>query len=149
MQTGLLVPLVREHPSPTRERDPVTTQVVVTSFGYLHGEAPPAHITVDVRDVLCNPHTDPAMRNLTGMDRRVKYHVLTTPGCIELGKSLSLMIRGLVRCTSTVYVAVGCSGGRHRSVVLVESLADDLRPRGIDARVHHRDLHRPVVRNTR
>jgi RNase adaptor protein for sRNA GlmZ degradation len=50
--------------------------VVLVSFGYLHGPAPEAHVTVDVRESLYDPRIDPGMRELTGSDARVAHRVM-------------------------------------------------------------------------
>lgn len=125
-------------------------QVVVTSFGYGHSPAPEADITLDTRRHLRNPHADPAMRQLTGMDRSVRQHVLTTPGVRRLITTTDAMVRALLDDVADarsrlVRVATGCVGGRHRSVVLAEEIATELRAHGIGAEVAHRDIDKPVI----
>lgn len=125
-------------------------QVVVTSFGYGHAPAPEANITIDARRHLRNPHEDPAMRTLTGLNDRVRAHVRDTPGASWLVANTALMARGLLDSVADarqhlVTVATGCVGGRHRSVALAEDIALTLRAQGIGVEVEHRDIDKPVI----
>lgn len=123
-----------------------TTRVEVTSFGYLHGDPPPGHITVDVRDLLRNPHVDPGMRELTGFDKPVRDLVVSTPGAHQLVGDLTTVVCGLAALgRGVVRVGFGCAGGRHRSVVLARELTHTLAVLGVGVSVTHRDAHRPVV----
>jgi UPF0042 nucleotide-binding protein len=137
--------------SPIRSSHHGLSQVVVTSFGYLHGPAPAAELTVDVRDVLRDPRVEPALRELTGLESPVRARVLATPGARELVTALLPPIAVLLAAATTgpqhymVRVAIGCAGGRHRSVVLANELTNRLRIAGISAEVEHRDILRPVV----
>lgn len=123
--------------------------VVITSFGYLHDPAPAADITVDVRRHLRDPHVDPTFRELTGTDSAVWDRVLSTPGAVDLVAGITAAVVALMPAARIdgrlVRVAVGCAGGRHRSVVLAESICDRLGVSGWEAEVEHRDIHRPVV----
>lgn len=125
-------------------------EVVVTSFGYLHAPAPPADIVVDVRHHLRDPHVDPTFRELTGQDAAVWHRVLGTPGATGLVDGLTVAVRALLPAARTagrlITVAIGCAGGRHRSVVLADSLAERLAMAGVGAEAEHRDIDRPVVR---
>jgi UPF0042 nucleotide-binding protein len=127
-----------------------TVRVVVESFGYLHNPAPAAHVTIDLREALYNPHHDPAMRALTGLDPLVRDHVLATPGAEKILHGTALQVFGLLpghhRRGKLVKVAFGCAGGRHRSVVAANELTNLLLAAGIGAEVSHRDILRPVVR---
>lgn len=123
--------------------------VVVMSFGYLHGRAPVADIIVDVREHLRDPHSDPGVRQLTGHDAAVGARVLATPGARELISGVTLTAAALLRAARAtgrvVRVAIGCAGGRHRSVVIAGEVALQLTFAGWDARVEHRHIHYPVV----
>jgi RNase adapter protein RapZ len=134
----------------TTPTTPSTVRVVVESFGYLHGPPPVAHLTVDVRDLLRNPHIDPAMRELTGSHPAVRDHVLHTPGAVGVLGGTWVLLRKLTHVVppgdGVVTVAFGCAGGRHRSVALADKLVALLIRDGVDAVVRHRDVHRPVVR---
>lgn len=97
-------------------------QVVVTSFGYLHGDPPKADIVVDVRNYLLDPHVDPAFRALTGHDTAVMERVLAIPGAQGLIDALvaaaAALLPGACNTGRLVQIAVSCAGGRHRSVVI-------------------------------
>ncbi|MFE3206305.1 hypothetical protein [Embleya sp. NPDC059237] len=126
-----------------------TPPIRVVSFGYGHGPAPDAHITVDLRPRFRNPHHDPSMRERTGLDADVYAHVLATPG-------IEILIAGIARAAldmhtaigGPVVVATGCVGGRHRAVGAARRLADHITAAGIAVDVHHRDVHRPVLTGT-
>ena len=126
----------------------IQVRVVVESFGYLHGPSPTAHIVVDLRSILYNPHADPAMRDLTGLEPRVRDHVLATPGAIQIIRSLYPVTRALLRIQDpaglVVRVAFGCAGGRHRAVAMANEFTHGLINAGIGADVLHRDILRPV-----
>jgi len=120
--------------------------VRIISFGYLHGGPPPAQITIDLRELFRDPHIDPAMRELTGLDQAVVDNVLAQPGARRFAVDLTECLTGLSTVTDTVTVAVGCAGGRHRSVVLANLLANWFADYGYGAAtVEHRDLDKPVV----
>jgi UPF0042 nucleotide-binding protein len=126
--------------------------VTITSFGYRHSpELPQATITLDVRERLRDPHVAPAMRELTGLDQVVAEHVAATPGAARLVRHTALMVADLVAETAgdCVGLAIGCVGGRHRSVALAELIRDELAFLGVRADVNHRDLRKPVISTTR
>lgn len=122
--------------------------VRVVSFGYGHGDAPAAHLTLDLRHHFRDPHVRPEMRELTAVHRKVRRAVLGTPGIRAL---LAATVRAVQAfdagpsATGTV-VSVGGHGGRHRSAVAADALARRLRRRGHHVTVEHRDLHLPVIR---
>ncbi|MEU8104501.1 RNase adapter RapZ [Nonomuraea muscovyensis] len=125
-------------------------QVVIKSFGYGHAPAPRADITLDTRTSLRNPHHDPAMRYLTGLDMAVRSHVMTTPGATGMLRNLAAMVTAMLddfvnAQGRVVRVAIGCVGGRHRSVALAEELAASLRADGVGVEVDHRDIAKPVL----
>lgn len=122
--------------------------VTIISFGYRHSpKHPEATITLDVRDRLRDPHVSPAMRELTGLDQVVADHVAATPGAARLVRHTALMIADLVAETSgdCVGLAIGCAGGRHRSVALAELIRTELGFLGVEAAVNHRDLGKQVI----
>lgn len=121
------------------------TSVLVISFGYLHGDPPPAHITIDVRYLFRDPHVDPAMRQKTGRDQAVIDNVMKQPGAQRFVCDLAHTMSGL-SIVGDVTVAIGCAGGRHRSVVLADQCATWLAQDGYrQATVEHRDVNQPVV----
>ncbi|MEV0698616.1 RNase adapter RapZ [Saccharopolyspora sp. NPDC050389] len=123
--------------------------VVVTSFGYGHAPAPGrADVTLDVRRHFRNPHHNPQMRQLTGQHEPVRKHVLNTPGVLRLVENTAQQARDLLNAsadTRQVVIAVGCVGGRHRSVAIADGIVSALRDAGINAAVHHRDITRDVL----
>lgn len=125
-------------------------RVVVESFGYLHGPAPEAHVTIDLRQALYDPHVDPALRELTGLYPVVREHVLGTPGADQIVRGTATLVDAMLpghdQRHLMVRVAFGCAGGRHRSVVLANELTNLLLAAGIGAEVSHRDILRSVVR---
>ncbi|HPW16920.1 MAG TPA: RNase adapter RapZ [Candidatus Aminicenantes bacterium] len=121
-------------------------QVVVTSFGYKHGLPLEADFVFDTR-LLANPFYVDRLRTRTGRTPSVRKHVLGSPGAREfldrLFGFLDFVLPRLAREGKTsVAAAVGCTGGKHRSVVVAEELARHLRERGHDARAYHRDLYK-------
>lgn len=124
----------------------------VESFGFLHGVPPiPATALVaDLREQLHDPHTDPALRELTGHHPEVRHKVLTTPGAVTVleeitGRAVTLFHGWDDPRFRMVHVMIGCQGGRHRSVVIAEEVAAQLTAHGITAVVTHHHIDRPVV----
>ncbi|MBA3982606.1 MAG: RNase adapter RapZ [Acidimicrobiia bacterium] len=121
-------------------------QLAVESFGYKHGLPLDADIVMDVR-FLPNPHWVDELRPLTGHDPVVRDYVLNrdqTREFLERFSQLVLVLLPSYRAEGRNYltVAVGCTGGRHRSVAIVAELADRLRTSGITVRATHRDVAR-------
>ena len=121
-------------------------QIAVESFGYKYGLPIDADIVMDVR-FLPNPHWEEALRPLTGHDPAVRDFVLERAQASDFldrfeGLMLSLLPSYEVEGKSYLTVAVGCTGGRHRSVAVVEELASRLREHGYAVRTGHRDLSR-------
>ena len=121
--------------------------VEIVSFGFLHGPAPEADVVLDLRRAFRDPHVDPAMRQLTGRDRRVQRAVLGTKGVRRLLRATARQVAAYASGPSVdrIVIGSGCAGGRHRSVVVADRLGRQLRRRGHTVTVHHRDLHQPVV----
>ncbi len=124
--------------------------VVVYSFGFKHAPADDADIVIDVR-FLPNPFYDPELRNLTGLDAPVRDFVMERP---ETKEFLDRW-RALLDCIMPGYVsegkqqlaiAVGCTGGQHRSVALAVATGAYLKKRGYNVHVTHRDLFRAETR---
>ena len=120
--------------------------VSLISFGFKHGTPLDVDTIFDVR-FLPNPHYDPELRPLTGHDAPVREVVLGQDDAREFlertGELLSFLIPRYAAEGKTYFtVGVGCTGGRHRSVVIVEDLARRLRSEDaeIDLFVRHRDL---------
>jgi len=124
-----------------------TTRVTVLSFGYKYGLPMDADLVVDVR-FLPNPHWIPELRESTGRDAEVRDYVLGQEGArdfLDQYHQLLRLISGGYRREGKRYltVAVGCTGGKHRSVAISEELARRLAEQdGLSVRVEHRDLGR-------
>jgi len=124
-----------------------TTRVTVLSFGYKYGLPMDADLVVDVR-FLPNPHWIPELREFTGRDAEVRDYVLGQEGArdfLDQYHQLLRLISGGYRREGKRYltVAVGCTGGKHRSVAISEELARRLAEQdGLSVRVEHRDLGR-------
>ncbi|MGI9029107.1 MAG: RNase adapter RapZ [Ilumatobacteraceae bacterium] len=121
-------------------------QLAVESFGFKHGLPLDADIVMDVR-FLPNPHWEEALRPLTGHDPVVRAFVLERPECAAFLDRLDELLRTILPAyqaegRSYLTIAIGCTGGRHRSVVIAEELAARLRARGTAVRTTHRDVGR-------
>ena len=120
--------------------------VFVTSFSYRKGLPRDADLVFDVR-FLRNPHWDPALRPLTGRDPGVAAYVEADPAVQPFFERLTGFLMPLLpsyKLEGKTYltIAIGCTGGRHRSVYIAERLAAALQAGGIKASIGHRDLDR-------
>ncbi len=130
-------------------RDRAHARLVVTllSFGYKHGVPLDADLVFDVR-CLPNPHFVPALRPFTGRDRPVVRFMERDPSTREFIERLEDYLRFVMphyvaEGKSYLTIAIGCTGGRHRSVMIAERLRRALRDvGGITVRVRHRDVAR-------
>jgi UPF0042 nucleotide-binding protein len=121
-------------------------QTTVLSFGYKYGLPLDVDLVLDCR-FLPNPNWVEELRPRTGHDAEVRDYVLGFPqtGVFleRLDHLLDLLLPAYVEeGKAYLTVALGCTGGRHRSVVISEELAAALRRRGFEPRVHHRDVDR-------
>jgi UPF0042 nucleotide-binding protein len=121
-------------------------QTSIVSFGFKHGLPTDVDLVFDCR-FLPNPHWVESLRPLPGTDPRVRRYVLKQPETeaflAELERLFALLLPAYVReGKAYLSIAVGCTGGHHRSVVLAEELAKVLERLGFEARVHHRDVER-------
>lgn len=121
-------------------------QTTVVSFGFKHGIPLDVDLVLDCR-FLPNPHWVEELRGYSGLDQPVRDYVLGQPDAgaflDKLDDLFGLLLPSYVReGKSYLSVAVGCTGGRHRSVVLAEELARRIQARGFQPTVHHRDLDR-------
>jgi UPF0042 nucleotide-binding protein len=118
--------------------------VQVVSFAYRNGLPRDADLVFDVR-FLANPHYQPALRPLTGCDPAVAEFIERDAGCSGFLDGLTNMLAALLpryerEGKSYLTIAVGCTGGRHRSVYLAERLVAWLNARGRRCGLLHRDL---------
>jgi len=128
------------------ESDDRPMRTTITSFGYKHGLPRDADLILDCR-FLPNPHWIPELRPLTGLDGPVREHVLshevTQEFLDQLGDLLGMLMPAYVaEGKSYLSIALGCTGGRHRSVAVAETVAEMLRGREFDPVVTHRDIGR-------
>lgn len=120
------------------------TRLSVVSFAYPRGLPADADFVFDVR-FLDNPHYDAALKPLTGRNPKVAAHIAADQGYAKFFKALTDFL-GLVLGRfesdgkSDITVAIGCTGGRHRSVYVAEEVGRWLAARGRPATVRHRDL---------
>lgn len=121
--------------------------VAIESFSYRQGLPREADLVFDVR-FLANPHYIEALRPLTGRDVAVADYVARDPAFAGFIADLSQMLNRLLPLyrregKSYLTVAIGCTGGRHRSIAVAERLAIDLRAAGHRVQVRHRDTNVP------
>ena len=127
----------------TRARSPLS--VAIVSFGFRRGVPADADIVFDVR-FLPNPHFVSSLRPWSGRHARVARYVFKAAAARTFLSHTVKMLRFLLphyiaEGKSYLTVAIGCTGGRHRSVAMAEALGRRLKPiRGIDLRVRHRDV---------
>ena len=118
----------------------------VLSFGFKYGIPVDADLVADMR-FLANPHWNDELRPLSGLDPQVRDAVLTEPACEPFIDGyltlLGLMHDGYLREGKRyLTLAIGCTGGRHRSVAVAEEVARRMRESGVPTLVVHRDLGR-------
>jgi UPF0042 nucleotide-binding protein len=128
-------------------RTPGKLAVTFESFGFKYGTVRDPDLLFDVR-FLPNPHYEPEMRLLTGLDPRVQEYVNTGGALDEFYEHLYPMLdyllpQYLAEGKSHLVVAVGCTGGRHRSVTITESLGERFKDTpDYVIEVVHRDIDR-------
>jgi UPF0042 nucleotide-binding protein len=123
--------------------------VSVVSFGFRYGIPADADLVFDVR-FLPNPHFVPRLRPFSGKDPRVARYIRSFPQTGESLRRIQSLLAYLIphyirEGKSYLTVALGCTGGRHRSVALAEVIRHALQRRGHAAKVVHRDLEKSVA----
>ncbi len=126
--------------------EPGKMNVNVISFGFRHGVPADADLLFDVR-FLTNPYFVSELKELKGTDQGVVDFVLGLPESAELITRLTDLLDYLIPLytregKSYLTIAIGCTGGRHRSVVLADKISRDLASRSIYAKGLHRDINR-------
>jgi UPF0042 nucleotide-binding protein len=126
--------------------DVMNLKITVVSFGFKYGIPPDADFVADMR-FLPNPHWVPELRPRTGRDPEVAAYVRERPGAEEFLEGFLGVLEGVTRGYLTegkrfMTVAVGCTGGKHRSVAMTVEIARRLAERGHHVRATHRDLGR-------
>jgi UPF0042 nucleotide-binding protein len=124
----------------------VRLKVSVVSFGFKYGIPVDTDFMADMR-FLPNPHWIPELRPRTGLDPEVADYVLEQEGAAEFVDRWVELIAGVAdgylrQGKRFAQVAIGCTGGKHRSVTVTEEVVRRLQERGIEARGYHRDLGR-------
>ncbi|MEM7342357.1 MAG: RNase adapter RapZ [Actinomycetota bacterium] len=121
-------------------------RIVLSSFGFKHGLPLDADVVWDCR-FLPNPHWEPDLRPLSGMDPEIQTYVLDREVTAEFIDQLTGILDTLLPAydsegKSHLSIAFGCTGGRHRSVAVAEEVARRLSDKGWRPRISHRDVHR-------
>jgi RNase adapter protein RapZ len=129
-----------------REDGSSPMQTSVVSFGYKHGIPLDVDLVFDCR-FLPNPYWDESLRHLSGLDDAVRDFVLGQPDTQtfleKVGDLLAMLVPAFGReGKSYLSIALGCTGGRHRSVVLAEELRRRIADTGVSTNVFHRDIDR-------
>ncbi len=128
------------------ETEDQSTRFQIMSFGFKNGVPVDSDMVFDVR-FLPNPHWVPRLRPQTGLSEDVASYVLSQPGAAEFLDQLT----GLIDTIEPGYaregkrqatIAIGCTGGKHRSTAISEAFAERLRAKGMQVSVLHRDLGR-------
>ena len=136
--------LLLERFSPDRKGGPMRVQVL--SFGHKYGNPGDLELLFDVRH-LPNPHFVPELRPLSGHDKRVVKYLKEQPEVLETLNRFYDLLEYLLpqykrEGKSYVTVGIGCTGGRHRSVMIANALNRKLRRAGFDAHAVHRDVRK-------
>ena len=118
--------------------------VTISSFGFSRGAPPNADMMFDMR-YLDNPHWEPGLRELTGLDAPVGEFIEKSAVFASTFDKMASLLRELLpryadQGKTYVNIAIGCTGGRHRSVYTAEKLANALREAGFSPTVLHRNL---------
>lgn len=126
--------------------DATRLKVSIISFGFKYGIPVDADFVADMR-FLPNPYWVPELRASTGRDREVSDYVLGQPGAADFLDGYVPVLEGvaagyLQEGKRFMTVAIGCTGGKHRSVAMSEEIARRLTLAGYDTRARHRDLGR-------
>ena len=119
-------------------------KINIMSFGYKYGMAEDANFVQDVR-FLPNPYYDEDLKEKSGLDLSVREYVKQTPEAreyiLKLKTFLELyVLQSLMAQRESITVAIGCTGGRHRSVTVAIELFDYLVSKGYNTEISHRDI---------
>ncbi len=126
------------------QRDESKIRIYVTSFGYRYGLPPDSDLVFDVR-FLPNPNYIPRFKNQTGRNPGVARYIRSFPQTVEfIGRISDLLVYLLPHYIregkSYLTIAFGCTGGQHRSVMIADTIRENLVKAGFKAKVTHRDL---------
>ncbi len=122
--------------------------IYVNSFGYRHGVPPDSDLVFDVR-FLPNPNYVPEYRNLSGRNPRVARYIRSFPQTVEFIERISDLLIYLLphyvrEGKSYLTISFGCTGGRHRSVMIADEISKRLKRAGYTVKTAHRDLRKPL-----
>ena len=134
-----------------RLKDKPKFNLHLSSFGFKRGVPLDADIILDVRS-MPNPYYDPKLRSKAGTDPEVQAYVFT-PNSLEFYSKMREFVRELVEAAKSAgranyNLAIGCTGGQHRSVAVVEKLAIDLAD-SFNPQLNHRDLEQSLTEHSR
>lgn len=118
--------------------------ISIVSFGYKNGLPMEADVVMDVR-FLKNPYYEPELKTKTGLDGEVQEFIKQSPFAMEFLQKFTDMViylipKYILEGKSYLTIAVGCSGGKHRSVFMAHSLAETLRNKNFKVSEFHRDI---------
>ncbi len=143
--TGLSLNQLKSRIAALLEPDEKPFSVNITSFGYKLGIPPEADLVFDVR-CLANPYYEDSLRERNGLDPAVSAYVFRDGAAAELTERLRSLVEFLIplyeRDRQELNIAVGCTGGHHRSVAVAQALGDRLEHPGLTVSVSHRDMER-------
>jgi UPF0042 nucleotide-binding protein len=119
-------------------------KLLVKSFGFKYGLPPDVDFVFDVR-CLPNPYWEPTLKALSGLNAPVIQYLEQIPAVQHLLKDIAAFISTWVPYfeaddRAQLTIAIGCTGGQHRSVYIVETLAKKLRENKIDVQIQHQNL---------
>ena len=126
----------------------ILSMISVVSFGFRYGVPADADLVFDVR-FLPNPHFVQRLRPFSGKDQRVARYIRSFPQTGQFLRRIESLLAYLIphyirEGKSYLTIALGCTGGRHRSVALSEVIRHNLQKRGYSTKVVHRDLDKTV-----
>ena len=119
-------------------------KITVMSFGFKYGEPTGYNMVFDVR-AFKNPFYVKNLKNMTGNDKAVQDYVLSSPASREFLEKLTEMTEFIINVSAkrkSIVIAIGCTGGQHRSVTFANMLAQNLKSKGYEPRGVHRDINK-------
>lgn len=124
--------------------DAMPMRLHVTSFGFKHGIPPDTDIIMDVR-FIANPFFVPHLKSKNGKDEAVKNYILSNPVAGEFIDKFQKLLNFLIPLyeqegKAYLTIAIGCTGGQHRSVVIAETICDHIKRPGRPINITHRDI---------
>lgn len=124
-------------------------QILLKSFGFKYARSPEADFVFDVR-CLPNPYWEPELKELSGLDEPVAHYLEQIPAAQALLADISTFIETWIPYFAAdnrqqLTIAVGCTGGQHRSVYMVQNIAKRLRATEYAVQVQHQNLVRTPV----